>query len=33
VAEAGHLTRAAEKLHVSQPAVSAQIKRWRMSST
>ena len=26
VAEAGHLTRAAEKLHVSQPAVSAQIK-------
>ena len=26
VAEARHLTRAAEKLHVSQPAVSAQIK-------
>ena len=26
VAEAGHLTRAAEALHVSQPAVSAQIK-------
>ena len=26
VAEAGHLTRAAEKLHVSQPAVSGQIK-------
>src|SRR5476649_215165 len=26
VAEAGHLTRAAEKLHVSQPAVSAHIK-------
>ncbi|MCJ7838959.1 MAG: LysR family transcriptional regulator [Burkholderiales bacterium] len=26
VAEVGHLTRAAEKLHVSQPAVSAQIK-------
>jgi len=26
VAEAGHLTRASEKLHVSQPAVSAQIK-------
>jgi DNA-binding transcriptional LysR family regulator len=26
VAELGHLTRAAEKLHVSQPAVSAQIK-------
>ncbi len=26
VAEAGHLTRAAEQLHVSQPAVSAQIK-------
>jgi len=26
VAEAGHLTHAAEKLHVSQPAVSAQIK-------
>ena len=26
VAEAGHLTRAAERLHVSQPAVSAQIK-------
>jgi len=26
VAEAGHLTRAAETLHVSQPAVSAQIK-------
>ena len=26
VAEAGHLTRASERLHVSQPAVSAQIK-------
>ncbi len=26
IAEAGHLTRASEKLHVSQPAVSAQIK-------
>ncbi|MGP1676417.1 MAG: LysR family transcriptional regulator [Burkholderiales bacterium] len=26
VAEAGHLTHAAEKLHISQPAVSAQIK-------
>ncbi len=26
VAEAGHLTRASEKLHVSQPAVSAQIR-------
>jgi DNA-binding transcriptional LysR family regulator len=26
VADVGHLTRAAEKLHVSQPAVSAQIK-------
>ena len=26
VAQAGHLTRAAEKLHISQPAVSAQIK-------
>ena len=26
VAEVGHLTRAAERLHVSQPAVSAQIK-------
>lgn len=26
VAEAGHLTRASEKLHISQPAVSAQIK-------
>ena len=26
VAELGHLTRAAERLHVSQPAVSAQIK-------
>ena len=26
VAEAGHLTRASEKLHVSQPAVSGQIK-------
>jgi DNA-binding transcriptional LysR family regulator len=26
VAEAGHLTRASERLHISQPAVSAQIK-------
>lgn len=26
IAEAGHLTRASEKLHISQPAVSAQIK-------
>jgi DNA-binding transcriptional LysR family regulator len=26
VAEAGHLTRAAERLHISQPAVSAQVK-------
>ena len=26
VAEAGHLTRASEKLHISQPALSAQIK-------
>ena len=29
VAELGHLTRAAERLHVSQPAVSAQLKRLR----
>jgi DNA-binding transcriptional LysR family regulator len=26
VAELGHLTRASERLHISQPAVSAQIK-------